>query len=319
MRGVVELTAVIGYYTMVSMTLNAHEIPLPDGEETPAAVPARGRRCRVAWHARAGGDRHDRAGLADIERFRVAVADDIATVLMTAPPVNAQDRRFREEQARIFDVLSDAPDVRAVVLTGDGRAFSAGADLRERPNLAGEAGAYPRHNRRSGRASTRSWNAPSRSSRPSTARPSAPAACWRCAATSCWRPRSAFLSMTEVDVGLAGGVRHVLRYFGQSDARLMIYTARRITGAELYRMNVVSACLPREQLMAAAMDIARDIAAKSPLAVQAAKRGFTMTEEMPLRDGYRYEQSQTVMLATTEDTKEAQRAFAEKRKPVFKD
>ena len=70
----------------------------------------------------------------------------------------------------------------------------------------------------------------------------------------------AFLSMTEVDVGLAGGVRHVLRHFGQSDARLMIYTARRITGPELYRMNVVSACVPGAELMGTALGIAREIA-----------------------------------------------------------
>ena len=50
--------------------------------------------------------------------------------------------------------------------------------------------------------------------------------------------------------------------------------------------------------------------------MQAAKRSFGLTEEMPLRDGYRYEQTQTA-LARTEDTAEAQRAFAEKRRPVF--
>ena len=70
--------------------------------------------------------------------------------------------------------------------------------------------------------------------------------------------------MTEVDVGLAGGVRHVLRHFGQSDARRMIYTARRITGPELFRMNVVSACVPGEALMGEAMALAEEIAAKSP-------------------------------------------------------
>ena len=54
---------------------------------------------------------------------------------------------------------------------------------------------------------------------------------------------------------------------------------------------------------------------KAPPAVRAAKRSFTLAEELPLREGYRYEQSQTVALAGTEDTKEAQRAFAEKRAP----
>ncbi|WP_239503061.1 enoyl-CoA hydratase-related protein, partial [Enterobacter hormaechei] len=83
------------------------------------------------------------------------------------------------------------------------------------------------------------------------------------------------------------------------------------------RMNVASVCVPRERLLDEAMEIARTIAAKVPLAVVAAKRSFGLTEEMPLRDGYRYEQTQTAALATTEDTREAQRAFAEKRKPVF--
>ena len=64
-----------------------------------------------------------------------------------------------------------------------------------------------------------------------------------------------------------------------------------------------------------ARGIAREIAAKSPLAVRAAKRSFNVTENMPLRDAYRFEQSQTVALASSEETKEAQRAFAEKRKP----
>jgi hypothetical protein len=64
---------------------------------------------------------------------------------------------------------------------------------------------------------------------------------------------TAFLSMTEVEVGLAGGVRHVLRHFGHSDALLMIYTARRITGPELLRMNVVSACVPGPELMGIAL------------------------------------------------------------------
>jgi enoyl-CoA hydratase len=128
----------------------------------------------------------------------------------------------------------------------------------------------------------------------------------------------AYLAMTEVDVGLAGGVKHVRRHFGESDARLMIYTARRMHGPDLLRINVASACLPREELLPAAVQISREIARKVPLAVQAAKKSFEITEYMPLHEGYRFEQSQTVALASTEDTQEAWRAFAEKRRPVFK-
>ena len=81
------------------------------------------------------------------ECFKVDVADFVATVRLSRPPVNAQNRRFREEIISIFDALSDRTDVRAVVLTGEGKTFSAGADLKERPGLSQEIGAYPRHNR----------------------------------------------------------------------------------------------------------------------------------------------------------------------------
>ena len=67
----------------------------------------------------------------------------------------------------------------------------------------------------------------------------------------------AFMSMTEVDVGLAGGVKHVLRHFGQSDARMFLLTARRLSGTELYRMNVASGCFPKADLLPAAQAMAR--------------------------------------------------------------
>jgi enoyl-CoA hydratase len=84
-------------------------------------------------------------------------------------------------------------------------------------------------------------------------------------------------------------------------------------------MGVVSDCVTAANLLDTAQGIAREIAGKSPLAVEAAKRSFNVTEGMALRDGYRFEQSQTVALASSEDTKEAQRAFAEKRKPDFRE
>jgi enoyl-CoA hydratase len=252
------------------------------------------------------------------ECFKVVVADFVATVRLSRPPVNAQNRRFREEIISIFDALSDRADVRAIVLTGEGKTFSAGADLKERPGLSEEIGAYPRHNR----LVRESFNAVMECEKPVIAAINGAAIGAGCVLALCCdiliASENAFLSMTEVDVGLAGGVSHVRRFFRQSDARLLIYTARRMTGLDLYRMGVVSACVSADALLDYALGIAREIAAKSPLAVRAAKRSLNVTEEMPLRDAYRFEQAQTVTLASSEDTKEAQRAFAEKRKPDFR-
>ncbi len=252
------------------------------------------------------------------ECFKLAVADHVATVTLARPPVNAQNRRFRDEIIAIFDTLNDRSDVRAIVLTGEGKTFSAGADLKERPSV-GEAGAFPRHNR----LVRESFNAVMECEKPVIAAINGAAIGAGCVLALCCdiliASEQAFLSMTEVDVGLAGGVSHVRRFFRESDARLLIYTARRITGPELLRMGVVSACVAPAELLPTAHGIAAEIAAKSPSAVRAAKRSFNVTEDLPLRDAYRFEQSQTVALASSEDTKEAQRAFAEKRKPNFKD
>ena len=252
------------------------------------------------------------------ECLTLDVADFVATVTLARPPVNAQNRRFREEVIAVFDALNDRTDVRAVVLTGAGKTFSAGADLKERPGLSEDIGAYPRHNR----IVRESFNAVMECEKPIIAAINGAAIGAGCVLALCCdiliAADNAYLAMTEVDVGLAGGVSHVRRFFGESDARLLIYTARRISGPELYRMGVVSACVPADALLATAQGIAAEIANKSPLAVRAAKRSFNVTEELPLRDGYRFEQSQTIALASSEDTKEAQRAFAEKRKPVFK-
>jgi enoyl-CoA hydratase len=109
-----------------------------------------------------------------------------------------------------------------------------------------------------------------------------------------------------------------MEHVGRSRARTLYFTGRRVSAAELYRLGVIEACPQREELMAAALEIARDIAGKSPLAIRHIKRALNTIEELPVRDAYRFEQSVTVELSHTEDAREAQRAFVEKRKPVFK-
>jgi enoyl-CoA hydratase len=256
-------------------------------------------------------------GLDDLECLTVEVSNYIALVKFNAPPVNAQNRRLREETVRVFDILGLSNEVRCVVLTGEGKAFSAGADLTERAAIEVEPGGYARHNRLVRAFLDSVMECP----KPVIAAVNGAAIGGGCAlALSCdilVVAEEAFLSMTEVEYGLAGGARHVLRAFSPSDARLMYFTARRMTGPELYRMNVASVCAPRERVVEEAMEIARTIVNKVPLAIEAAKRSFGLTEEMPLRDGYRYEQTQTAALAKTEDTQEAIAAFREKRKPVF--
>lgn len=248
----------------------------------------------------------------------IQIADRIATVTLNRPPVNAQNAEMRTELIDAFDVLSDHEEVAVIVLTGSGKVFSAGADIRERPNLGATPGAYGRHNR----IVRESHNALAECSKPMIAAINGPAmgaGFGLIMACDIWvASQEAYVSMPEINVGLAGGVSFLQKHFSRSRARRMFFTGMKVSADELYRLGLVEACLPAEELMPYVMEIAREIAAKSPVALRLAKEAARMTELMPLRDAYRYEQNNTVFLSKTEDAREAQLAFLEKRAPVYK-
>ncbi len=250
--------------------------------------------------------------------IQVEVSDFIAVATMDRPPVNAQNARFREEIIDAFDSFTDRDDVRVAILTGAGKVFCAGADIKERIGLVKAPGDYWRHNR----GAREYANAIRECKKPVIAAVNGAAlgagfglmaACDIMLASD-----NAVFGMPEIDVGLAGGCAFISRLFSKSRGRRIVFTGERFSAQELYRLGVIEWCGPREQLMEEAMKIARSIAAKSPLAVKLAKQAYNVIENMPERDGYRFEQNITEQLSHTEDAQEAQRAFAEKRKPVFK-
>src|SRR5688572_28786685 len=82
-----------------------------------------------------------------LQCIKVEVSDFIAVVTMDRPPVNAQNAQFREEIIETFDSFNDRDDVRVAILTGAGKVFCAGADIKERIGLVTKPGDYWRHNR----------------------------------------------------------------------------------------------------------------------------------------------------------------------------
>ena len=254
----------------------------------------------------------------ELETVRLSISDSIATVVMDRPPVNAQNAQMRAELTWVFDAISDRDDVRVAILTGTGNMFSAGADIKERPNVVKEPGDYLRHNR----ITRECFYSIKECAKPVIAAVNGPAmGAGYALMVFCdimLASENAFVSMPEIDVGLSGGARMLLELFPKSKARRMFFTGCRVPAAELYRLGVIEACVPREQLMGEALAIAREIAAKSPLAMRYAKDDINTIEELSLRDAYRYEQNITIALSKTEDAREAQLAFIERRPPVFK-
>ena len=254
----------------------------------------------------------------ELKHLRLEVADFIATVVMDRPPVNAQNAPFRAELTWVFDSIGDRDDVRVAILTATGNMFSAGADIKERPALVKEPGDYQRHNR----VTRECFYAIKECAKPVIAAVNGPAMgagyALMAFADVLIASDNAFVSMPEIDVGLSGGMRMLRELFPRSKARRMFFTGHRVSAQELYRLVIIEACVPRDQLMEEAMKIAREIASKSPLAMRYAKEDANVVEGLGMRDAYRFEQNITVALSKTEDAREAQLAFIEKRKPRFK-
>lgn len=246
------------------------------------------------------------------------VEDNIAIVRLDNPPVNALNGQVMDDMMWTMDTLSETPEVRAIILTGAGKMFSAGADLKGRGDRVPEPADRWQGSRR-GREflyCVMECLKPVVGAINGHALGGGLALTAMCDILLC--SETATFGLPEIDVGLMGGGRHSQRIFGHSQLRRMMLAGHRYSGADLYRLGIVEACVPPEKLMEEAMEIARVLAAKSPIAMKIAKRALNTIEHMTIRDGYRFEQNMTAELTQTEDAAEAVAAFIEKRTPVFK-
>ena len=245
------------------------------------------------------------------------VRDHVAVVTLQRPPVNATNRAMRLELTRLFDAIGDRQDIRAVVLTGAGKTFCAGADIKERTELTGEPGEYNELNRLAREMFYSILECP----KPVVAAVNGHALGAGMAIALCCdillASQDAVFGMPEIDVGLAGGVKYLQRHLPPSKVRRLLLTGQRISAPELYRLGVLEECVPPHELMPQAMAVAGEIASKSPMTVRLLKESFTAVENMSLRDGYRLEQNVSKAMSQTADAQEAQLAFVQKRKPVF--
>ncbi len=245
------------------------------------------------------------------------VSDGVALVTLNRAPVNALNREMRRQIVATFDEISERDDVRCAVLTGSGKVFCAGADLRDRPN-AEVAGDFLEHNR----ITRETGNAIKECAKPVIAAVNGAALGaglgLMAACDILYASEDATFGMPEINVGLAGGASMLRTLFSRSTVRRMFFTGQRLSAHDLLRRNVLEDVLPAGELLSATMDLAREIASKAPLAVVYAKRATNMVDVMPQRDAYRLEQEFTMALSRTEDAREARMAFLEKRAPQFK-
>ncbi len=136
------------------------------------------------------------------------------------------------------------------------------------------------------------------------------------------------VSVAEAEYGVAevkrgsiaanGGTQRLIRQLPHCVAMEMLLLGERISAEEAQRWGLINRVVPRDQLLPAAYDYARRIAANAPLAVQATKELALRARDSSLSDGLRMEQFVSRILRYSEDAKEGRAAFAEKRAPRFK-
>jgi enoyl-CoA hydratase len=129
--------------------------------------------------------------------------------------------------------------------------------------------------------------------------------------------QGAKLGVTEINVGVMGAAKHLSRLVPQPVMRWMFLSGDPLPVEELLPFGAVLAIVPPDELLAEARRRAAAIARHSPVAIRFAKRSMNQIEFMDLKSGYEFEQGLSGELSAYEDSKEAQRAFLERREPQY--
>jgi enoyl-CoA hydratase/3-hydroxyacyl-CoA dehydrogenase len=251
---------------------------------------------------------------------KLDIHDGVATVLMNRPEaMNALNEKVLRELRQVIAQLRDDPAVRAVILTGEGAAFVAGADIRTMMSYD------VKENSKFIRFGQQTLDELETLPKPVIAAINGFAlggglelalACdIRLASTE------SRMGFPEVGLGIFpgfGGTQRTPRLIGKGQASELIFTGDPIGAEEAVRIGLVNRAVPPQQLMVEARKMAERIAKQGPLAVSRAKGAILQMLKTNQEAGTQYEWEVAASTFGTEDQKEGMTAFLERRKPQFK-
>lgn len=251
----------------------------------------------------------------------------VAVVTLNRPEaMNAIDLEMWQELIRVWTDFRDDPELRAAVLTGaGGKAFCAGADAKTRGDYYAGMTPFQRRER-----AEREPGLGGLTRNLSLWKPVIAAVNGHCLAgglelaLACdirIASENATFGLPEVRFGIipgAGGTQRLPRLISPGRALEIILTGEPVTAEEALRAGLVERVVKPGDLLPAATALAEKICANGPLAVRAAKEAVYRGLDLPLEEGLRLEQFLAEPLRTSEDAKEGLKAFAEKRRPVFR-
>ena len=244
-------------------------------------------------------------------------AEHVALVRINRPEArNALNLEVRKLLARYLAECGEDAAIRAVVLIGNDKSFAAGADIKE----MADAGTIEMLQR----GVHKLWRAIAGCPKPVIAAVSGYALGGGCElAMTCdiiVAGESARFGQPEVNIGIipgGGATQRLTRAIGKYKAMKYILTGELFSAREALDMGLASEVVPDPEVEGRAIDLARQIAALPPLAVQLAKEAVLAGMDAPLTSALALEAKSSQILFSSQDQKEGMRAFIEKRKPKF--
>jgi len=256
--------------------------------------------------------------LMDYEILQLAVSEGIATVTINRPQaLNALNTRFFLEMDAMIKQVSDMPDIRVMIITGEGKAFVAGADISEMVDMPPEQGvAFSKTGQNTFR-SLEKMEIPVIAAINGFALGGGLELAMGCDFRIA--SNKAKFGQPEVNLGMIpgyAGTHRLPRLTGLGDALFLLMSGEMIGADEALRIGLVQKVTEPEQLMEETVRIAKVIASKGPQAVKKVKYVTRMGRQMHFDDGCNLE-AEFFGTQFKAEGEEGMRAFLEKRKANF--
>lgn len=254
-----------------------------------------------------------------MENFKVEVREQIALVAVSRPKaMNALNDDTLKELLSIIRWLEEEKSILGVIITGEGKAFVAGADILQMKDYKGEEGRKYAH------FAQRIFDRLESLEKPVIAAVNGYALGGGCELSlSCdlrIASEKAVFGQPEVNLGVIpcfGGTQRLSRLIGSGRAKDLIYSGRFIDAQEAFRFGLVNKVVPAEDLMEEAYNMMKVITEKAPIAVRYAKVAINAGMDLDLKNALELEKDLAALTFSTEDKGEGMCAFLEKRKANF--
>ena len=255
------------------------------------------------------------------DHIKQSLEDGVATIVISHPPVNLLSSKIFGEIRETLEALQKNPDVRAVVITGEGQTFAAGADINEILTITS-----PEQAKALLQKGREFMDFLENSPLPLIAAVNGACiggglelvlACHLRLASD-----KARFGLPEIGLGIIpglGGTQRLARLVGLTRAAELVLTGDLISAPVANQMGLVNAVVPEAMLLKQARGMAKKIGARSKVAVQAALRALFRGGRTDFAKGLDLEAEEFAKLCASGDMKEGLKAFIEKRPPKFQD